>query len=58
MLEYFQFFEGMSVFLAIALKEILIFVGFVLPIYFFNLEPEIVSYAKKLFQKTASFIRK
>lgn len=58
MLEYFQVFESISVLLAIALKEILIFVAFVLPIYFFNLEPEIVSYANTMFQKLNGFIRK
>jgi O-antigen/teichoic acid export membrane protein len=58
LLEYFEVFKGMNVFLAIGSKEILVFVGFVLPIYFFNLEPEIVSYAKTMFQKLNGFIRK
>ncbi|NBX80199.1 MAG: hypothetical protein EBQ94_07450 [Flavobacteriales bacterium] len=57
-LEYFQVFEDMNVIHTIVLKEILVFSGFIFPVYFFNLEPEIISYSKSMYQKLKGIIRK
>lgn len=45
------FFTEIPRIVSILIKEIFLMLGFALPVYVFNLEPEIVSYAKNFLQK-------
>ncbi len=45
------FFTNLPAIVSIILKEAILFVGFALPVYFLNLEPEIVNYSKNFLNK-------
>jgi len=51
-------FENWNIWLAIGFKELVVLIGFVLPIFIFNLEPEVVNFATKSFKKWSNRIRK
>ena len=54
----YELFKGWNVWLAIGVKELIVFVGFIIPIWIFNLEPEIVNFTKNSFNKWSARIRK
>jgi hypothetical protein len=53
-----ELFKGWNVWLAIGVKELIVLVGFIVPIWIFNLEPEIVNFTKNSFNKWSARIRK
>jgi O-antigen/teichoic acid export membrane protein len=54
----YELFKGWNVWLAIGVKELIVLVGFIVPIWIFDLEPEIVNFTKNSFNKWSARIRK
>jgi O-antigen/teichoic acid export membrane protein len=54
----YELFKGWNVWLAIGVKELVVLVGFIVPIWIFNLEPEIVNFTRNSFNKWSDRIRK
>ena len=54
----YELFKGWNVWLAIGVKELVVLLGFIIPIWIFNLEPEIVNFTKNSFNKWSARIRK
>jgi len=54
---HFDLFKGCNIWLVIALKEMVVLVGFILPLFLFNLEPEIVNFTKNSYSKWLKRIR-
>lgn len=55
---YYELFNDWNVWLAIGVKEIVVLIGFIVPIWLFNLEPEIVNFTKNSYNKWSARIRK
>jgi hypothetical protein len=55
---YYELFNDWNVWIAIGVKEIVVLIGFIVPIWLFNLEPEIVNFTKNSYNKWSARIRK
>lgn len=57
-INYYELFYNWNTLIVIIIKEIIIFLGFIVPIWLFNLEPEIVNFTKNTYQKWFTPTRK
>jgi hypothetical protein len=55
---YYELFNDWNVWVAIGVKEMVVLIGFIVPIWIFNLEPEIVNFTKNSYNKWSARIRK
>jgi len=55
---YLELFKDWNVWMAIIVKELIVLIAFVLPIFIFNLEPEVVKFTKNSYRKWSVRIRK